>query len=124
MPLRVRRQRGDPCSEKVGSHPRHIEAASSERMLAMKRRCLLAATVALLCTFARPALSDEIVKVWESIPRTTRSVSVNPKDGSCWTASGASVLRIRSDGSQAVLSTNSSVPQRPQSGLTGSRHAQ
>jgi DNA-binding beta-propeller fold protein YncE len=42
--------------------------------------------------------AGDVVEVWRSPFGRARSVSVNPNDGSCWAATGSSVMHVAADG--------------------------
>jgi len=69
------------------------------------RRLLIGFTLSLiLCLAAHPASAEEVIETWRSPFGYARSVSVNHADGSCWAATGASVMHLDADG--AILSQN------------------
>jgi len=52
----------------------------------------------LLTTAVTRAPAEEVIEVWRSPFGTARSVSVSPTDGSCWVATGGSVMHLAADG--------------------------
>jgi len=54
--------------------------------------------LALLVWPCRPTAAETVVEAWRSPFGTARSVAVNPTDGSCWAATGGSVMHLAADG--------------------------
>jgi len=87
----------------------------------------LCGCLALVCGPA--AAAKRVTEVWRSPFGAACSVSVNPTDGSCWAATGSSVMHLAADGT-TLSQTNSfwvpqcvsvnSAPPGPDPGLGGS----
>jgi len=63
---------------------------------------LVVTFIPLLCLLATPASAVEVIEAWRSPFGLPRCAAVNPTDGSCWVASGASIMHLAADG--ALLS--------------------
>jgi len=58
----------------------------------------LAACVVLMCFAGPSAVAETVVEAWRSPFGKPLSVSINPSDGSCWTATGRSIMHLAATG--------------------------